>query len=73
MQILVATLRGVVHQQQRAAAYAALLPSLMRIVKLVQRNISRQKCFGYLFRKIGVTAPEKRLRSLEDKIFRSAA
>ena len=29
MQILVATLRGVVHQQQRAAAYAALLPSLV--------------------------------------------
>ena len=28
MQILVATLRGAVHQQQRAAAYAALLPSL---------------------------------------------
>ena len=30
MQILVATLRGAVHQQQRAAAYAALLPSLLR-------------------------------------------
>ena len=29
MQILVATLRGAVHQQQRAAAYAALLPSLV--------------------------------------------
>ena len=29
MQILVATLRGAVHQQQRAAAYAALLPSLL--------------------------------------------
>ena len=29
MQILVATLRGAVHQQQRAAAFAALLPSLM--------------------------------------------
>ena len=29
MQILVATLRGAVHQQ-RAAAYAALLPSLVR-------------------------------------------
>ena len=28
MQILFATLRGVVHQQQRAAANAALLPSL---------------------------------------------
>ena len=28
MQILVATLRGAVHQQQRAAANAALLPSL---------------------------------------------
>ena len=28
MQILVATLRGAVHQQQRAAAYAVLLPSL---------------------------------------------
>ena len=28
MQILVATLRCAVHQQQRAAAYAALLPSL---------------------------------------------
>ena len=28
MQILVATLRGAVYQQQRAAAYAALLPSL---------------------------------------------
>ena len=28
IQILVATLRGAVHQQQRAAAYAALLPSL---------------------------------------------
>ena len=28
MQILVATLRGAVHQQQRAAAYTALLPSL---------------------------------------------
>ena len=30
MQILVATLRGAVHQQRRAAAYAALLPSLIR-------------------------------------------
>ena len=29
----------------------------MRIVKLVQRTISRQKCLGYLFNKIGVTAP----------------
>ena len=29
MQILVATLRGAVHQQQRSAAYAALLPSLV--------------------------------------------
>ena len=29
MQILVATLGGAVHQQQRAAAYAALLPSLV--------------------------------------------
>ena len=29
MQILVATLRGAVHQQHRAAAYAALLPSLV--------------------------------------------
>ena len=28
MMILVATLRGAVHQQQRAAAYVALLPSL---------------------------------------------
>ena len=28
MQILVATLRGAVHKQQRAAAYAAMLPSL---------------------------------------------
>ena len=33
MQILVATLRGAVHQQQRAAAYAALLPSLLLIHK----------------------------------------
>ena len=31
MQILVATLRGAVHQQQRAAAYAALLPSLVEL------------------------------------------
>ena len=30
MQILVATLRGAVHQQQRTAAYAALLPSLLQ-------------------------------------------
>ena len=36
MQILVATLRGAVHQQQRAAAYAALLPSLMDITTLAQ-------------------------------------
>ena len=28
MEIFVATLRGGVHQQQRAAAYAALMPSL---------------------------------------------
>ena len=33
MQILVATLRGAVHQQQRAAAYAALLPSLLHRLK----------------------------------------
>ena len=33
MQILVATLRGAVHQQQRAAAYAALLPSLSLVTK----------------------------------------
>ena len=32
MQILVAALRGAVHQQQRAAAYAALLPSLARVL-----------------------------------------
>ena len=31
MQILVAMLCGAVHQQQRAAAYAALLPSLVDI------------------------------------------
>ena len=30
MQILLVTLRGAVHQQQRAAAYAALLPSLVQ-------------------------------------------
>ena len=35
MQILVATLRGAVHQQQRAAAYAALLPSLLAASCLV--------------------------------------
>ena len=34
MQILVATLRGAVHQQQRAAAYAALLPSLAATEKV---------------------------------------
>ena len=34
MQILVATLRGAVHQQQRAAAYVALLPSLLLILCL---------------------------------------
>ena len=45
----------------------------MRIVKLLQRNTSRRKCLGYLFNKFDVTAPKKRLRSLRDKIFRSAA
>ena len=34
MQISVATLRGAVHQQQRAAAYAALLPSLLQMRRL---------------------------------------
>ena len=34
MHILVATLRGAVHQQQRAAAYAALLPSLVSASEL---------------------------------------
>ena len=29
----------------------------MRIVKLVQRNISRQKSLGYLFNKIVITVP----------------
>ena len=29
MRILIATLRGAVHQQQRTAAYAALLPSVV--------------------------------------------
>ena len=33
MKILVAMLRGAVHQQQRAAAYAALLPSLVSMTK----------------------------------------
>ena len=28
----------------------------MLILKLVQRNMSRQKCLGHLFHKIGVTA-----------------
>ena len=32
MQILVATLRGAVHQHQRAAAYAGLLPSLVQSI-----------------------------------------
>ena len=45
----------------------------MRIVKLVQWNISRQKSLANLFNEIGVSAPYKRLRSLGDKIFRSAA
>ena len=36
IQILVATLRGAVHQQQRAAAYAALLPSLISTAKLLE-------------------------------------
>ena len=35
MQILVATLRGAVHQQQRAAAYAALLPSLLGMSEIL--------------------------------------
>ena len=45
MQILVATLRGAVHQKQRAAAYAALLPSLLHGVsenhlsRIIKKNI----------------------------------
>ena len=38
MQILVVKLRGAVHQQQRAAAYAALLPSLGCMCVLVWRS-----------------------------------
>ena len=38
MQILVATLRGVVHQQQRAAASAALLPSLVWALRLTEMS-----------------------------------
>ena len=45
MQILVATLRGAVHQQQRTAAYAALLPSLEGTGK---RNLDRSTRGGVL-------------------------
>ena len=44
MQILVATLCGAVHQQQRAAAYAALLPSLVRaVIRVVEEVLRRVK------------------------------
>ena len=46
MQILVATLRGAVHQQQRAAAYAARLPSL-QVARL--SNHSGQSETSFLF------------------------
>ena len=44
MQNLVATLRGAVHQQQRAAAYAALLPSLVAALQLAPPH-QREKFF----------------------------
>ena len=38
--------------------------SLTPLALLVQRNISRQKCLGYLFHKINVTPRQKRLQSV---------
>ena len=49
MQILVATLRGAAHQQQRAAAYAALLPSLICITSQRQRSAAYNN-FLHFFR-----------------------
>ena len=46
MQILVATLRGAVHQQQRAAAYAALLSSLMQSTFLGFAALSYHNRYG---------------------------
>ena len=51
MQILVATLRGPAHQQQRAATYAALLPSLLFIYEASQTRckvVDAQRCTNRL-------------------------
>ena len=43
MQILVATLRGTVHQQLRAAAYAAPLPSKVVMVAAQRTRLDQQR------------------------------
>ena len=45
----------------------------MLVALIVQNIISAQKCYGYLFRKIAVTAPQVRLQSLCSYLFRFAA
>ena len=66
MQILVATLRGAEHQQQRAAAYAALLPSLIRPTVVlagrtklrVSKNFFREDIFLYLLNIFATAVPK---------------
>ena len=49
MQILVATLRGAVRQQQRTAAYAALLPPLITTALVVRVPAPAASGYGKIY------------------------